>query len=93
MNRILHISKNIKYNANINRFKANDNKKKLVILNKYNYNNYNNHNNYNKIVRRSYSQQYKNNNSDQKDPKDPMWKIVMILTGIGLLSQYRNKKI
>ncbi len=83
MNRILHTSKNIKYNANINKFKANDNKKKLVILNKYNYNNYN------KIVTRSYSQQYKNNNSD---PKDPMWKIVMFLTGIGILSQYKNNK-
>lgn len=83
MNRILHISKNIKHNTNVNRFKANDNKKKLVILNKYNYN---------KIATRSYSQEYKNNNSDQNDPKDPMWKIVMFLTGIGVLSQYQNNK-
>ena len=74
MNRILYISKNIKYNSSLNKFKSNENKKKLIILN-----------NHNKIVVRSFSQKNTNQGSN---PNDPFWRNVMILTGIVIISKY-----
>ena len=42
--------------------------------------------NYNKIISRKYSQQFNN------DPKDPFWKYVIIMTTLGIYSQYLNYK-
>jgi hypothetical protein len=77
MNRIIFLSKNIKYNNSVNRFIANDNKKKMSVSKNLNYN---------KIISRKYSQQFNN------DPKDPFWKYVIIMTTLGIYSQYLNYK-
>jgi hypothetical protein len=77
MNRIIFSIKNIKYNNSVNRIIANSNKKKMSISKNLNYNN---------IISRKYSQQINN------DPKDPFWKYIIIMTSLGMYSQYLNYK-
>ena len=66
----------IKFNKQVVSYLAAQGKKK-----------YNTNKNYNKIITRNYSQQMP---EPEKDPF-PSWKLIAILSGLGLYHQYRTR--